>query len=259
MSEKENTVEIPEASMPVMEKEPITPEQAKEKGWSNTEIKKAEEFGLVGKKTEEKPKEEAKKEETSPKEEEGKEVGKVAPIKADKSRYELDVDQQKKFEEIFGPGTNPHGLFHGMKSQRNRAQAAESARDAAKLELKLKEQQLKEAQERIDSIVSKGLNQNGNGEGDGEDPMDKPLTPRQLKAMQEEENKKRESIDGENKERAQKIHLALKEQEDYARSQYQDFDETVKAGEELIKRINELEGVEKKRAIGLIGNLQIAA
>jgi hypothetical protein len=80
-----------------------------------------------------------------------------------------------------------------------------------------------------------------------------------LKELQEEEMRKNEERKRSDESKAEKIMLAQKSQEEYAKGQYEDFDGTLKLGEDLVKNIDTLEPLKRKKVKSLLDRIRTAA
>lgn len=255
MSEEKQTIEIVE---PVknQEKEVATIEHAEQNNWSEKEIKKAEELGLIKK---EETKKKAVDNKVAEVKEEAKPEAKPEEKKEDKFKrvpsYDLTPEQEREFVRVFPTGSNVNGLYFGMKSQRARAQAAEMEKEKALLEMKYRDQQINDLKERLSKVEKPVVDENG----ESVDPEDKPLTARQLRELQAKEAEERTKTQNAREEKAQKIHEAIKIQEDYTKSVYQDFDDVVSLGADLIKNIDQLEGPIRKKVFDLKKRIILAA
>lgn len=249
------TVEIVDTPAPeVKQIEETTPthQELKEKGWSKTELESAEKRGMI--KPPDEKKVEAKKEEkpdpekkTDIKAEEDRRTGTALPDFTFKT-----PEQEKAFMDAFGAGTPQRAMYFRMKNERQSRQNAEAERDRLALEVQLyKDQKLK-----LEDQPAHDVDENGNII----DPEDKPLTMKQLKAMQKADqdaiNKQQEELTA----RSAKASEALKTQEDYARSTLSNFDDTVKLAADLVKNLDQIpEKWKRDKVVKLIRELQITA
>jgi len=141
-----------------------------------------------------------------------------------------------------------------MKAQRNRAQKAETERDHLQMQLNEREKLVKGLEERVEKIERFGR------DGDEGDLDEKPVTMKQLKEWQEEQEKKKSEKTNEDQKRNEVVRQAMRDQEDQAKIDYPDYDETVKMGTELIeKHLDKLEGPDRKKAYRLLHDLGAAA
>lgn len=256
MSKETETIEINEPVVDEVKAETPTRDAMREQGWTKAELDMAEKHGIIGK-TEAKKDEkeevevtenkEAKTEEAKPetKEESVKEEpkeGKTRPIVPD---YDLDPEQEKVFTGTFGPGSNPRALYFRMKNERQARQRAE----ARLKELEGQVQALKEAP-RV------------NDQAEVNDAYDQPVTMRQL---EERELKRQEAIAVEREKNAQHaatVASVQREQEEYARSIFTDFDSTVELAKEVISNVETLfpgQDWKQEKIVKQIRDLQIAA
>lgn len=245
-------------------KEYMTVEDARKSGWSEEEIKMGEQHGVFKKeaKKSEKTKEviEDKKDVVPQKEEEQKEIQKK-PVK-DGEEFFLDADSEKKFREFFPKGHNVHGLYFHSKAQRSRAQAAEAERDRIAKQLEEKEAQLKKLMESRENKIESEINI---------EDEEKPLTKKELKEflLSMRDNQKKEEQENQRKisDYQSKLQNSLKLQDDNARLQYEDYDDVVSLGKQLIERdssgkflsetnITNIPDFAKKKAIALIRSIE---
>lgn len=233
-----------------------TREELKDKGWSAKELDAAEKQGVIKAVDEKKPVE---------KKEEKKEEAKPEPVLQEKKEHEarpanfLDVmdkeltpEQEKVFLEVFPPGTKPRAFYFRAKNERTGRQVAESERDKAL-------QRIKELEDRdAKAVPSPKTEADGD---DGIDPEDRPLTLRQIREMREQEAKELEEKQRDLDQRSSRVAEAHKAQEEFARSVYADFDDTVKLAADLMKNLDEHipERYQQERVKVLIRELQVRA
>lgn len=256
MDEEIATVEISADPTPTTEPKAAveTPSrrELKDKGWSNAELDSAEKRGMISKPTDE-TKPEVKKQElpVQPKTEQTQ----PAPEK----KFETSVpdftfktpEQEKAFMDAFGHGTPQRAMYIGMKEERRKRQAAQDERDRLALEVQLLKDSRMIQQKDIAEV---------DAEGNEIDPEDKPLTVKQWKALQKEEQ---ESINRQQQElnhRSSKVSEALKIQEEFAQSSMPDFDDTVRLAADLVQNVDQIpEKWKREKVIRLIKDLQTAA
>lgn len=243
---KGETVEVPEVVAPEAPNLP-TRDELREKGWSAKELDSAEKRGMIAKAEEKKeaPKAEEKVQEPEVKKPEEKKpdpVRRGTPLDG----VVLTPEQQKAFEDAFGVGSPVRGLYFRAKNERSARQRAEQERDAERktrmeLEAKLA------AKPKEDAEI--------------EDPEDKPLTVKELKALRDQEAREFEEKQKQNTERAEKVASAQVEQEEYVRAIYTDFDGTVGLAKEVMQNLDAIlpEKYQQAKALKLIRDLQIAA
>lgn len=252
--EPKETFEVVE---PTVKAEVVTPtrEELKEKGWSAKELESAEKRGMITPlKKKEEPKAEDKPEVKLESAEKPSESEPEPKPKSSLPDFTFKTPEQEKvFLDAFGTGTPQRAMYFRMKNERQARQAAEAERD--------KERKEREALEvRIKALEAKPVD-DLNLEGEAVDPDDKPLTLKQWKELQrqqaEEAAKKQEELN----KRASVVSEAQQTQEEYARSIYPDFDDTVKRAAEVMKNLDTLvpEKWKQAKAIKLIRDLQIAA
>lgn len=217
--------------------EPVKPEakalptrdEVRESGWSENEISIAEKNGMLKteKKEEAKPAEPEKKPDEKPPE---KEITEEKPAEVKKSSlpdFEIhDPAKEKVFLETFGAGTPQRAMYFRMKNERLARQNAETERNIERKKREDLEARLA-AFEQINNIVK---DENGN-----EIPEeDRPLTLRQLREIGQKEREEKAKQEEENLQRHTVISQAQKEQEDYARTVYPDFDESARLAAEIV-------------------------
>jgi len=83
---------------------------------------------------------------------------------------------------------------------------------------------------------------------EGADEEDAPLTVKKLKELRELELKEQQRLEQENGERSQKIREASSAQEQFVRTVYSDFDETLGLAKELVSTLHELVPEKHKQA-----------
>lgn len=235
-------IEVPEAPTATPERIIPSRDEVKKRGWSDEEIEKGEKFGLVKKAEEKKPeaKTEAKPEAKTP-----SVIPSSEPRKEERRRgvipeLNLSPEQEAKLREILPPGTNLNAFYIGMKNER--AQKQRWKQEAEQYKARIEE-------------LERGNRAPVKPEGDnGESDDDKPLTMRQIKAMQEQARAEQERRQKEMTDKARIVAEAQQAHEEYARSTYEDFDETVKLAGELMKNLDEYfpSGKGRSRILGLM-------
>lgn len=258
MEATKETVEIIE---PEVKTEPTAkaPERSELKaaGWSARELDAAEKRGMIAKTEEKKPEPKAETP-TEPKAEEPKEeTPKVEEKPKNGSLPDFTFktpEQEKVFLDAFGAGTPQRAMYFRMKHERQQRQAVEAERDRMAQEAKL-------LKERLDALERGQKPQETDEEGNAIDPEDRPLTLKQLREMQKAEAEEYQRKQQEQQSRAAKLAEAQVTQEEYARSLYSDFDDTVKRAQEVIQNLDAVvpEKWRQAKAIKLIRELQTAA
>ena len=243
MDAEVTNVEITEPVKPV---EKIVPSKAELKtaGWSDSELEAAEKRGMI--KAPEKKKEEEKEVKAEVKEVKVEEVK-----KSTLPDFTItDPEKERVFLETFGPGTPQHGTYLRMKSERRARQAAEAR--IKELELQLKSNETKVIEKPKVEIDE---------EGNEIDPDDKPLTLKQLEAREKQKAEEKQKQEELMYQRAQVVTNAQKEQEEYVKSIYPDFDETVSLAKEVMNNLDTLipDEAEQEEIVDLIQQLQIKA
>lgn len=257
MSEVE-TVEIAEETKSAVA-EPNVPsrEDLRSKGWSAKELDAAEKRGMVSKPEDKKA--EVKKE--SPVVEEKAEEKKLEAKDFTHSQHlremELTEDQEKQLRSMF-PFVN--GKMNPVEAIYWRGKNERKARQQAMAELEKERADRKALEERIRALESPAKRETDE-EGNEIDPDDKPLTLKQLKELQKAEAEEADKKSSELRKRAAVVAEAQNDQEEYARSVYNDFDDTVKKAQEVIESRAALvpEKWKQAKARKLIQDLQVAA
>ena len=247
------TIEI---QQPEEKKEPAKPptrDELKAGGWSVREMDAAEKHGMVSKPDEKSP----AKEEEKPKEaqvQEPKADAKPPQAVASLPDFTMAPDKEKVFTDSFGPGTTARGLYFRMKNERQARQAAEAERDRITAEKKALEVQLEALKA---APPEKEVDENGNVISQ----EDKPLTLRQLEEREKQKAEEFSKQQAEFNERASRVTQAQKDQEEYARSLFQDFDDTVKRATAVIQNLDALvpEHWKQEKVLRLVRDLQVAA
>ncbi len=238
--------EKPEAVVPTVPETP-TPEQLKAKGWTPEEIDSAQKKGLL-------PSPEAKPEEKpSPKPEALlKPEEKPKPsINGSLPDFTMTPDQEKVFFETFGPGTPARAMYFRMKNERKSRQNSDSKVVALEAELKALKEMIKAPAPKPEIGT----------DGEPIDPETRPLTLKDLRELQKQEQAEIDKQAEENQTRAPLVKEAQLEQEAYARTVYPDFDDTVTRAKEVMLDMDNLvpEKLKQTRIVKLIRELQIAA
>lgn len=262
MSDEKNTtevIEIPIKETPIVpEKETMTREEMKMKGWSDKEIESASKREMVST-----PEDKQKKEDTAAKLKSDQDAAadkagaeKKAQEMADAARrgelpdFTMTAAQEKVFLDTFGPGTAPRAMYFRMKNERQSRQRAETERDRVKLELQMLKD---EAERRTKGELEPELDANGNVI----DPDDRPLTMRQIKELQKAEAERQEKSKKEFNERAAKVSEALLAQEEYAKSVYVDFEKTVTLAKDLVDNPAKVtDPLKRAKLVSLLRTLQ---
>lgn len=225
-----------------------TREDLKAQGWSAAEMDSAEKRGMIKKAEDKTPEAKApekapeKQPEATPKAaEKAPEVKRGTPL----DDVVLTPEQQKFFEENFPPGNPVRAFYFRAINERKGRQRAEQERDALKKALADAETKLSAPKQ----------------EQEGEDPEDKVLTVKEMKALLAEKDKEISEKQSKNHERARLVTTAQVEQEEYAKSIIPDFDDTVKLAAEVMQNMDAVlpEKWQQAKAVKLMRELQIAA
>lgn len=263
MSEEQNTtltVELaaePEKAI-VNTTIPPTRTELKDKGWSKAELDSAEKRGMIQKQDSEKKAEPKPETDNKPESRESKTVTTTTPPAPEK-KFDTAVpdftfktpEQEKAFMDAFGPGTPQRAMYIGMKEERRKRQVAQEERDRLALEVQLYRDQ-KERAEKPQLETDE--------EGNVIDPEDRPLTMKQLRAMQKAEQEELNKQQKDLYERSSKASEALKNQEEFAKTSIPDFDDTVRLAADLVQNIDQIpEKWKRDKVIRLIKDLQTTA
>lgn len=157
----------------------------------------------------------------------------------------LSPEKEAEFVKLFPPGTPQHGLyFYGKKERRERQRLAvenETLRRALA------------AQTAPPAAPAPGE--------EGAEDLDKPLTARMLRELQKKDEEQRQQAHEQQRARHKVVTAAQKEQEDYARTVYPDFEPTVALAREVINTFETLfpEKWQQDEVVELIDQLQRAA
>jgi hypothetical protein len=262
MSDEIKTVEVadePVSTTPVAPPVAPTRDELKNKGWSKSEMDSAEKRGMINNGANGTKPTESKKVEPVPTAEKTVAEKKPEPVKnpnsfLDDMDKELTPEQEKYFLEVFPPGTKPRAFYFRQKNERQARQRAEAERDRLALELQVR----KDAEARIKTGGE--AEPEVDAEGNVVDPEDRPLTMKQLKAMQKIEQEKLNKQQEELQQRSGKVADAMKTQEEYAKSVYTDFDDTVKLATELVNNMDLIpDPVKQGKLKRLLRDLQATA
>jgi hypothetical protein len=221
-------------------------------GWSAKEIESAQKRGMIATPDE-------KKETVEPEKKEVSEEPAKKPEDKPKSTLPdftfKTPEQEKVFLEAFGTGTPQRAMYFRMKNERQARQAIEKERDAARQEAEA----FKVRIEALEAVV--GKNNDVDENGNVIDPEDKPLTLKQLRELQKAEAEALKKSSDEQSEQQTRVVEAQRTQEEYARSVFEDFDDTVTKAKEVMQNLETLvpEKWKQAKAVKLIRDLQYAA
>lgn len=219
-------------------------------GLNDSEIKMAEEQKLV---QSSEPDDKTKPQDDQV--QEPKEEPKEPDISKRADVQEAFSDPEKEAELIENFNKNEKGLYWKMKKENARRQAAESERDHVLLKLKVAEE--KTARLEAEAQASKTQPKKA---ADSEEPKvdvfgnplpaepdaDKPVTKKDLEAMQKADAVKRDkeiADQSEKQARAEKLTSILNAQEADAKARYEDFEPAVQLAVELMKNAQNLDTV----------------
>lgn len=244
MSEAAQTVEVPEAEVKTDEARPtMTVSEAKGNGWGAKEI----ESGLKRKMLVEEEKKEEKPAPVEPKPDEAKSEDKRPESRRSSiPDFTMTPEQEKVFLDTFGAGTPPRAMYFRMKNERQARQASEA--------------RIRELEARLDEMSKAKPNSQPVLDEDGNeiDPDDKPLTMKQLRELEKQRQEEFAKQQKEQGERAARVTEAQRDQEDYARGIYPDFDETVTLAKDVISNLESIvpEKWKQEKVRRLFENLQ---
>ncbi len=255
MSEETKTIELAAEPEQVIVNTTVPPtrQELKEKGWSKSEMDAAEKRGMINNAD--------KKEEPKKAEPKVEVKAEATPLKVaePEKKYDTSVpdfsfktpEQEKVFMDTFGPGTPQRAMYFGMRDERRKRQQAQEERDRLALEVQMYRDQKSMAEKpQVET----------DADGNVIDPDDRPLTMKQLKAMQKAEMENLNKQQADLQERSGKVSEALKTQEEFAKSSIPDFDETVKLAADLVQNIDQIpEKWKRDKVLKLVKDLQITA
>jgi hypothetical protein len=232
--------EIPVAA----EKTVPTLAELKDAGLSQPEIKMAERLKII---------EPDKKDEPPAKAEEKKADEVVAPAPEVQDAFN-DPEKEATLLETFNK--NEKGLYHKMKKENFKRQAAEADRDQVALKLKVAEERAArleaEAKTRAEAPPAKEeaekLDIFGNPikEEKKADEKDAPVTKKDLEdrdKAEAEKQKKAAEAEADRRGRAEKLVIVLNAQEADAKARYSDFDHGMELAVDIMKNANGLDKI----------------
>lgn len=240
-----------EPVLPVEEKTPSR-EELKKNGWSASELDAAEKRGMI-----KKPEVVAEVKDAAPeqKKEESKDVKEEVVERRTTSNLPdftiTDPAKEKVFLDTFGSGTPQRAMYFRMKNERQARQQAEAKTRELEDKLLRLEAEVKTVKPTTE------IDENGNVV----DPDDKPLTMRQIREMQAKEAEEKRKQDEEFQTRGNLVAEAIRNQEEFAKEIYPDFDETVGLAKDLMQNLENLipETWKQDRVIELVKELQVKA
>lgn len=246
VTKEEAPVEVAEEAPEVVAPALPTRAEVKAKGWSKAEMDSAEKRGLIAKTEEKKP--EAKTEE-KPKDFPAEQTEAVKPAPSSLPDFTTTPEKEKVFLDTFGPGTPQRAMYFRMKNERQARQSAEAK--AKELEARLA------AFEAAKPAPAPVYDANGQPI----DPDNQPFTLKAWKEMQAAEAAEYQRVQQEQAERQRLISQAHVAQEEYARSVYGDFDNTVSLAKEVIQNLDSLvaDVNDREDIKDLIAKMQVAA
>lgn len=268
---KEDLVVIEDSKPSVAVVEKPTVESLRDDGWSDAEIKSAQDRGLAvteeeKKETDDKAAEAKKKADEEAKSEEGEsnedvkkrleaeDKGKKPPPTGSLPDMAMTPDQEKFFSDTFPPGTPQRAFYFRMKNERSRAQKAEAA-------LKDERSARESLETRLKALEDGGGELPTDEDGKILDPNDAPLTMKTLLAMQAKQTEAAKAANDKAGAKHQSVVAAQTTQEEYVRGLHGDFDHAVAKATEIIQNFDSLvpAGHTQARARKLIQDLQVAA
>lgn len=247
------TVEVPNEEI---SQEVVKPskDELKQGGWSDAEIADAEKRGMIeGEKKEEikteKVTEENKKAEITDGQEKAddkKEGDKdhTQQFKNMDLSPEQEAELKKLFPHVDGKANPALAMYYAQRNER---------RERQRIQRESREQ-IDALKQELEALKSGKFQQEVDEDGNVIDPDDKPLTMKQLREMQRLEQEQQQKVN----ERKRVLSEAQREQEEYARSIYPDFDDTVKKAVEVMQNLETMvpEKWKQAKAVKLIEDLQ---
>ena len=225
-----------------------TREDAKALGWSASEMDSAEKLGMITKAEDKKAPEAKAEPKVEPVPEAKPEPAKEEKPPEPKSHGNLPdmkftPEEEATVTKTFGAGHPLRAFYFRAKNERKARQAAE---DRART--------LEAENAALKSIPKAPV------EGE-EDIENQPLTLKTLKELQRQEAAAIEAQRAQQSERANKVVSAQAEQEEFARSVYTDFDDTVNRAKDVMQNLDTLvpEKWKQAKVVELVRKLQVAA
>lgn len=221
------TVAVPEAPVAPEAAEKPTREALAKEGWSEGEIASAEKRGMVAKAPPAPPVAAvappvAAAEPPVPSAPEPKPKTVIAGV----DDVELTPEQEKVLLATFPAGQAGNAVrglyFRGKNERRARQQSEERER------------------KKDEEIAALRAQVAGKAPAEITDDEDQPITVRRLKELQEKEAKERERLQNEQSQRVSKVTEAAEAQEQYAKTVYLDFDDSLKLAADLVKNLDTL-------------------
>lgn len=264
---EKQTVEIETPAVEtVTEKSVPTREELKKTGWSKTELDAAEKRGMIAKPEEKKAevstdaKEEPKAEESKNAQPETKEEPKKDYTHSEHLKnVDLSPEQEAELRRMF-PSVN--GKLHPVEAMYRMGRNERLSRQNERLARQAAEAKARQLEEEIALLKGRKVEQPQVDENGNEiDPDDQPLTAKKLREIQQKEAEERERQQREYQEKAERVSSAIRDQEEYAKSVYPDFEDTVKLAAEVMQNLDALvpEKWRRDEAIELIQQLQVRA
>lgn len=226
-------LEVVETAHENKEENLLTESEMKEGGFSPQEIEMAKKQNIL-KKPEDKPKVEVKKDE------EKKETPKTEVLNIE----EIESDPVKEQEHIRDFNANEKALYFRQKKERQKRQKAEAERD--QLAIKVKYLEEKKKNEEGETPKEDGLSFEDILKEDNPADEDRPLTLKDLKKLQEENEKKLKEDSEKKQERAAVLQEKLQDLETNAKEKYEDFDNVADLTTDILKNADKLFADDKK-------------
>lgn len=242
-----------------------TRDELKASGWSADELARAEKRGLISNPEDDEAK---KKAEADAKAKADAEASKPPVDKPDEDPPVVEErrkgslpdftfktpEQEKAWLDAFGPGTEQRAIYFRMKNERSARQSEKARADAA-------EARAKAAEDRVAALVKEKPAEVLDENGEPIDPEDRPLTLKELKALQKQEAEESQKKNNELQARATRVAEAQTTQEEYARTLYPDFDDTMAKVQDVLKNLDKLVPEKHRQAqvVDLVKKLQVAA
>lgn len=227
-------LEVVETAKENKEENLLTESDMQEGGFSPQEIEMAKKQNIL-KKSEDKPKPEVKKDD------EQKETQKTEVLNLE----DIESDPLKEQEHLKDFNSNEKALYFRQKKEKLKRQKAEAERDQLAIKVKYLEEKEK-TKEDVPSKKEDGLSfEDILADGEKSDD-DKPLTMKDLKKLQEENERKLKEGQENKQARAQVLQVKLQELEVDAKEKYSDFDAVADLTTEILKDADKLFADDKK-------------
>ena len=209
--------------------------QLKANGWSDAEIEAAQKRGMLPKEEKPKPVEAVKPIEPVKAEEKPKPAGNLPDLK-------FTPEEEAEVSRLFGKGHPLRAFYFRAKNERHARQAMEAR--ARELEAKL--EVFEKAAKPVEEVA--------------EADDDRPLTKKELLSLLAEQARAGEQQREAQTDRAAKIQTATAEQEEYAKTVYSDYDQTVELAKDVLANFESMFPAKVQAKVRqLIKDLQVKA